>query len=137
RMLGVALSHMGVHEEAQAAIRRARELDPLYVMHQSLSSQIAFAARDYSAAGQFARQAIVVDPEFWIARVHLAQVYIELGEYELALAALNHPGKFGVNSKVIALRGYIFARSGRTEESLDVINTMISISKERYVPPYA
>ena len=36
RMLGVALSHMGAHEEAQAAIRRARELDPLYVMHQSL-----------------------------------------------------------------------------------------------------
>ena len=137
RMLGVALSHMGVHEEAQAAIRRARELDPLYVMHQSLSSQIAFAARDYSAAVQFARQAIVVDPEFWIARVHLAQVYIELGEYELALAALNHPSKFGVNSKVIALRGYIFARSGRTEESLDVIGTLISISKERYVPPYA
>ena len=137
RMLGVALSHMGAHEEAQAAIRRARELDPLYVMHQCLSSQIAFAARNYPAAVQFARQAIVVDPDFWIARVQLAQVYIELGEYELALAALNHPGKFGVNSKVIALRGYIFARSGRTEESLDVINTMISISKERYVPPYA
>ena len=50
RMLGVVLSHMCRHEEAQAAIRRARELDPLYVMHQSLSSQIAFAARDYSAA---------------------------------------------------------------------------------------
>ena len=60
-----------------------------------------------------------------------------MGEYELALVALSHPSKFGVNSKVIALRGYIFARSGRTEESLDVINTLISISKERYLPPYA
>ncbi len=48
RMLGVALSHMARHEEAQASIRRARELDPLYVMHQSLSSHIAFAARNYS-----------------------------------------------------------------------------------------
>jgi TolB-like protein/Tfp pilus assembly protein PilF len=137
RMLGVVLSHMCAHEEAQAAIRRARELDPLYVMHQSLSSQIAFAARNYPAAVQFARQAIVVDPEFWIAQLHLAQVYIELGEDELALAALNHTVKFGVNSKVIALRGYIFARSGRIEESQDVINTLISISRERYVPPYA
>jgi DNA-binding winged helix-turn-helix (wHTH) protein/Tfp pilus assembly protein PilF len=137
RMLGVLLSHMCRHNEAQAAIRRARELDPLYVMHQSLSSQIAFAARDFPAALQFARQAIAVDPEFWIAQVHLAQVYIELGENHLALAALNHPGKFGVNSKVIALRGYVFARLGRTEEARAVLNTLLAISKERYVPPYA
>lgn len=137
RMLGVVLSHMCRHEAAQAAIRRARELDPLYVMNQSLSSQIAFAARDYAAALQFARQAIVVDPEFWIARLHLAQVYVELGENELALAELSHPGKFGVNSKVVALRGYVFARMGRFEEAQEVINTLLSISKERYVPPYA
>jgi DNA-binding winged helix-turn-helix (wHTH) protein/tetratricopeptide (TPR) repeat protein len=137
RMLGIALSHMGRHEEASASIRRARELDPLYVMHQSLSSQIAFAARDYPAAVQFARQAIVVDPNFWIAQLHLAQVYIEMGENDLALAALNNSGKLGVNSKVIALRGYLFARMGRIEEANDVMNTLLSISKERYVPPYS
>jgi DNA-binding winged helix-turn-helix (wHTH) protein/Tfp pilus assembly protein PilF len=137
RMLGVVLSHGCRHEEAQASIRRARELDPLYVMHQSLSSQIAFAARDYPAAIQFARQAIVVDPDFWIARLHLAQVYIEVGENELALAAINNAGRLGVNSKVIALRGYLFARMGRIEEAQDVMNTLLSISQERYVPPYA
>jgi DNA-binding winged helix-turn-helix (wHTH) protein/tetratricopeptide (TPR) repeat protein len=137
RMLGVALSHMARHEDAQASIRRARELDPLYVMHQSLSSQIAFAARNYSAALQFARQAIVVDPEFWIGQLHLAQVYIELGENDLALTALNHSGKLVVNSKVIALRGYIFARAGRLEEAQNVLHTLLSIAQERYVPPYA
>jgi DNA-binding winged helix-turn-helix (wHTH) protein/tetratricopeptide (TPR) repeat protein len=64
RGLGVVLSHMCRPGEAQSAMRRARELDPLYVMHQSLSSQIAFAAREYSAAVAFARQAMVVDPLF-------------------------------------------------------------------------
>lgn len=137
RMLGVVLSHMCRHEEAQAAIRRARELDPLYVMHQSLSSQIAFAARDYPTAVQYARQAVAIDPDFWIAHLHLAQVYIELGENELALAALNHSGKLGMNSKAIALRGYLFARMGRAEESRDVLSALLSISNERYVPPYA
>ncbi len=112
RMLGVLLSHMCRHEEAQASIRRARELDPLYVMHQSLSSQIAFGARDYPAAVQFARQAIVVDPDFWIGQLHLAQVLIELGETDLALAALSNSGKLGVNSKVIALRGYRIRQDG-------------------------
>jgi DNA-binding winged helix-turn-helix (wHTH) protein/tetratricopeptide (TPR) repeat protein len=137
RMLGVALSHMGRHEEAAASIRRARELDPLYVMHQSLSSQIAFAARNYPAAVQFARQAIVIDPDFWIAQLHLAQVYIEMGENEFALAALNNSGKLGVNSKAIALRGYLFARMGRIEQANDVMNTLLAVSKERYVPPYS
>jgi TolB-like protein len=136
RMLGVLLSHASRHEEAKASIRRARELDPLYVMHQSLSSQIAFVARDYSAAVQFARQAIVVDPDFYIAKLHLAQVYIELGENDLALATLNSAGKLGVNSKIIAMRGYLFARTGRIEEANDVMNTLLSISQERYVPPY-
>ncbi len=137
RMLGVVLSHMCRHEEAQASIRRARELDPLYVMHQSLSSQIAFGARNYPAAVQFARHAIVVDPDFWIGQLHLAQVLIELGEMDLALAALNNSGKLGVNSKVIALRGYVFARMGRIEEAQHVLKTLLSIAKERYVPPYA
>ncbi len=137
RMLGVLLSHMCRHEEAQASIRRARELDPLYVMHQSLSSQIAFGARDYPAAVQFARQAIVVDPDFWIGQLHLAQVLVELGEMDLALAALNNSGKLGVNSKVIALRGYVFGRLGRSEEAQNVLQTLLAIARERYVPPYA
>jgi DNA-binding winged helix-turn-helix (wHTH) protein/tetratricopeptide (TPR) repeat protein len=137
RMLGVLLSHMCRHEEAQASIRRARELDPLYVMHQSLSSQIAFAARDYPAAVQFARQAIVVDPDFWIGQLHLAQVLVELGEMNLALAALNNSGKLGVNSKVIALRGYVFGKLGRSEEAQNVLQTLLAIARERYVPPYA
>jgi tetratricopeptide (TPR) repeat protein len=106
-------------------------------MHQSLSSQIAFGARNYPAAVQFARHAIVVDPDFWIGQLHLAQVLIELGEMDLALAALNNSGKLGVNSKVIALRGYVFARMGRIEEAQHVLKTLLSIAKERYVPPYA
>jgi tetratricopeptide (TPR) repeat protein len=137
RMLRVLLSHSGRHGEAQAAIRRARELDPLYVMHQSLSSQIAFAARDYSAAAQFARQATVIDPDFWIAQLHLAQVLTEMGNYDSALAALSNAGRLGVNSKVLALRGYVFGRMNRVDEAQDVVNTLMSIAKERFVPPYA
>ncbi|MGH9510887.1 MAG: winged helix-turn-helix domain-containing protein [Terriglobales bacterium] len=138
RALGVVLSHMRRHDEAQLAMRRARELDPLYVMHQSLSSQVAFAARDYSAAVQFARQAIVVDPEFWIAHLHLAQIYVELGEFSLALEELDSAGKLsGGNTKTIALRGYIFAKTQRPAEAREVLQTLGSISRERYVPPYA
>lgn len=138
RALAVLLSHMCRHEEAQLAMRRARELDPLYVMHQSLSSQVAFSARNYSAAVQFARQAIVVDPQFWIAHLHPAQVHVELGDYEPALDALNRAGQLsGGNTKAISLRGYLLAKIKRTSEAQEILQTLEAISRERYVPPYS
>jgi DNA-binding winged helix-turn-helix (wHTH) protein/Flp pilus assembly protein TadD len=138
RMLGILFAHMARHEEAQLATRRARELEPLVAVQHALSAQVAFVGRDYSAAVQFARQAIVVDPEFWIGLFQLGQAYVQLGENELALDALNHAGRFsGGNSKVISLRGYLFAKCGRTDEALQVLDTLKAIARDRYVPPYA
>jgi tetratricopeptide (TPR) repeat protein len=138
RMLGILLGHMGRHDEARTSLRRARELDPLVAVEHALSAQVAFAARDYEAAVQFARQAIVVDPEFWIGLSQLGQAYVQLGESKLALDALNNAGRFcGGNSKVVSLRGYLFAKLGRKDEALDVLNTLETIARERYIPPYA
>src|SRR5947207_5673246 len=41
------------------------------------------------------------------------------------------------NSKVLSLRGYLFAKLGRTNEALQVLNTLEAIARDRYVPPYA
>lgn len=138
RMLGIVLAHMGRPEEARPAIRRARELDPLLAVHHALSSQVAFSGREYSEAVQFARQSIVVDPEFWVGYMQLAQALEQLGQNDQALDALNSAGRFsGGNSKVVALRGYIFAKLGRTDEAREVLRTLVAIARERYVPPYA
>ena len=138
RMLGILLAQMGRHEEARPAIRRARELDPLVAVEHALSAQVAFVARDYAAAVQFARQAIVVDPEFWIGLFQLGQALVQLGESEQALDALNNAGRFcGGNSKAISLRGYVFAKLGRRNEALEVLQMLEAIARERYVPPYA
>ena len=118
-------------------MQRARELDPLYVMHQSLSSQIAFAAREFTSAMHFARQALIVDPEFWIAQLHLAQVAIEIGEFDLALDALNKAGRLsGGNSKTMAMRGYVLAKTGQVAQAAEILATMEGLSRQRYVPPY-
>jgi TolB-like protein/Tfp pilus assembly protein PilF len=138
RFLGIVLSHSGRHAEAQLAMRRARELDPFYPMQHALSAQAAFVAREYSTAAQFARQAMVVDPEFWIGHLQLAQADVELGENESAFRELNIAGRLSSsNSKVMALRGYLFARTQQTEDAMEVLRTLEAISRERYVPPYA
>jgi hypothetical protein len=43
--------------ESLASIRRSREFEPLLPMAHTLSAQVAFAARDFVLAAQFARQA--------------------------------------------------------------------------------
>ena len=61
-----------------------------------------------------------------------------MGENALALEALNRAGRFcGGNSKVISLRGYLFAKLDRTSEALEVLSTLEAIARERYVPQYA
>jgi tetratricopeptide (TPR) repeat protein len=138
RMLGILLAHMGRHDEAERAVRRARELDPLVAVQHALSAQVAFVAEDYAAAVRFARQAIVIDPEFWVGLFQLAQALVQLGENDQALEALNSAGRFsGGNSKVISLRGYLFARLGRIREALEVLATLQTIARDHYVPPYA
>jgi tetratricopeptide (TPR) repeat protein len=137
-MLGIVLSHLCRHEEALASIRRARELDPLSAMNRALSSQIAFAAGDLPNAIHFAREAIVLDPEFWIGHFQLAQAYAHLQQYDLAKESLNQANRFSAgNSKALSLRGYLLAKTGSTGEATEVIQTLNAISRERFVPPYA
>ena len=138
RMLGLLYSHWGRPQESLPAIRRARELDPLLAVHHGLSAQVAFAARDYALAAQFARQALVVDPNFWIGHFQLAQASVELGEYEVAERALEDARRnSGDNSKVASLRGYMRARLGRRDDAQQELRGLIERSRERYVPPCA
>jgi tetratricopeptide (TPR) repeat protein len=136
RTLGIVLSHMGRHDDAQSAMRCARQLDPLDFVHLALSAQVAFAARDYPGAIDFARQANVLDPEFWVGYYQLAQAYEQLDRNDLAFDALQKAGQFsGGNSKVVALRGYLFGKLGRAGEALEVLNTLDAVARERYIPP--
>jgi Flp pilus assembly protein TadD len=139
RLLGIALAHAGHREEeARQAMDRARALDPLQAMHHALSAQVAFLARDYTGALEFARQASVVLSDFWIGNLQMAQALERLGEYEQALTALSRgSGGGGENSKVISLRGYVLAKMGRTEEAELVLQTLEAIGRQRYMPPCA
>jgi TolB-like protein/Flp pilus assembly protein TadD len=136
-MLGHLLSFMGRHDEASTLMRRARELDPLSAVHQAMSSQAAFHAREYSAAAEHARQAIVIDPEFWVGYMMRGQAYEQLGETDLALEALVIAARLSHNSKPISLRGYLLARVGRMKDAREVLGMMEDVSRHRYMPPYA
>jgi TolB-like protein/DNA-binding winged helix-turn-helix (wHTH) protein len=138
RTLGHALSQSGRHSEAESAMRRTRELEPLEPLSYALSAQVAFQAREYHAAVEHARRAVLTDSEFWIGYAMLGQAYESTGETDLALEALTDAARFsGGNSKAISLRGYILAKTGRANEAREVLRRLEADAGERYVPPYA
>ena len=138
RIFGHALSQSGRHHEAETAMRRMRELEPLDALSNALSSQVAFQAHDLGAAADFARRAIALDPRFWIGYVELGQAYAALEDYELAVGLLTDATRLsGGNSKAISLRGYVLAKMGESERAREVLGSLQAASAHRYVPSYA
>lgn len=66
------------------------------------------------------------------------QACIELREFELAERALMSAERApGHNSKVLGLRGYLYALLGRPAEATELLDTLTVGSREHYVPPCA
>jgi TolB-like protein/Flp pilus assembly protein TadD len=137
-MLGHLLSQSGRHDEAARFVGRGRELEPLSSLHHAMSSQVAFQARDYAAALEHARQAVIVDPEFWVGYMMRGQAYERLGETDLAFDALAIATRLsGGNSKPISLRGYLLGKLAKVKDARALLKLMEDLSRNRYVPPYA
>jgi len=139
RTLGHVLSQMGAHADAERSMAHTRARDPFSPMTHALSAQVAFQARDLAAARQHARRATLVDSQFWIGHMQLAQAYVHAGETGLALESLADAARFsgGENSKTMAFRGYLMGRLGRTVEAEEALRALAEASTTRYVPPSA
>lgn len=138
RQHGHALSQSGRFAEADTAMLRTRDLEPLEPVSFALSAQVAFQNRDNTSARDFARRALELDASFWIGHVELGQAFAQMGETALALEALKDAARFsGGNSKALSLRGYVLARAGRSDEAREVLRALAHTAATRYVPPYA
>jgi Flp pilus assembly protein TadD len=66
------------------------------------------------------------------------QALEQLGEYDSALEALTTAARFsGENSKALSLRAYVLAKTGRADEARAMLRLLETVSKTKYVPPYA
>jgi tetratricopeptide (TPR) repeat protein len=121
-----------------AVARRVRELDPHSALSHSMCSQIAFSARDLEAAVGYAKEALLAEPDYWVAYFQLGQAYQQMDLAELALKALADASRLSNgNSKPVSVAAYTQAAIGHHREALALLAGLQQRSQEHYVPPYA
>jgi serine/threonine protein kinase/Tfp pilus assembly protein PilF len=129
------LLEMGRTDEAITEKRRVLEHDPVAVGTSSeLGLYYLTAGRNDEAIEQL-QKTLELDPNYPSALTRLGRAYAVKGEYDQAvkyirkaIAVDNTPGR-------LVQLGDVYARWGKTQEALDVIQELTSVSDKRYVSP--
>lgn len=137
-LLGMVLSQSGQDLEAREMLRRARELEPLFPLTYANSAYVETAAGTPRDGVEYARQAIAINPEFWVGYLQLGNTLIALDEPVAALEAFTMAARYsGDNSKAVSSRAFLLAQLGREEEAQTILDDLTTLSASQYVPPYA
>lgn len=118
----VFLLLQGRTEEALRSARRSTALDPLSSQaRQNLGRVLHFSGRHAQAIDEF-RQAVAMEPGLPRAHYLLGRAYLSAGDgaqaaKELEIAVELSKG----NSRYLACLGYIYGRTGRTDDARSII----------------
>ena len=128
---GWHLMWLGRHDEAIAEIKIAQELDPLSLVISRNLGQFFYYARQYDKAIEALQRTIDVDPNFSQVHLVLGSAYLQKSMYEEALAEFQKEiSQTGIGITAI---GITYAKMGRREEALQLLDDLIKRSKEEYV----
>jgi len=130
------LSNSGRHERAVAEIKLSRELDPVSLRTNAEEGQIFFFAKDYDNALDRLKQTIDLDPNFWLSHLFISRVYTEKGMHSEAVAEAKKAAELSGNSQSHAYRAYALAKWGKLSKARVVLDELLKLSSETYVPPY-
>ncbi len=134
--LGHLLSNLGRQDEAIVAICRARELDPLSLIANTLeASFLSLAQRDDEALARL-QKTFDIDPNFWVAHLHLGGIHFKNGRTGDAIGALQNARTLsGDGPQTIAALAYVYARTGDVNRARPLLQELHALSAQRYVPP--
>ena len=132
-MMGYSLMFQGRMEESVREFRRAEEVDP---MNEMILGGLSVALLDGDPAGaeRAARQAIEFSPDSLNAISALAYISLARGEKDEAVKLFEKVGKLG-GQNWLGYLGYGYAKVGRKEDALKVLEDLKKRSELGYVAP--
>jgi DNA-binding winged helix-turn-helix (wHTH) protein/tetratricopeptide (TPR) repeat protein len=127
--LAMLRAFQGRSEEALAAIRRARELEPMTLLYNSNHALVLYHSRRYDEAIAHARGLLEAQPQLHQVRSVLIRSLIEKDELVSALEQLPLRGRDTPNLSDAAL---VYARKGMREEALAEIARIEKVSAQGF-----
>jgi DNA-binding winged helix-turn-helix (wHTH) protein/Flp pilus assembly protein TadD len=102
-------------DEAFAAIRRARELEPMTLLYAGNYGMLLYMTRRYDEAVGFMDPLVAANPKFEQARSVLARALLASGQAERALEQLEARAEAGLFQSDL---GVVYAKLGRRDDAL-------------------
>ena len=119
--------------EAEAAARRAIEIDPISPTINIGPPLVLFFQREYQRAIEESKKVIELDPDYPYAHLFLGRSYIQQGEYEKGFASID-------KAKLLTFReghlGYGYAVSDRPEDAQKLLTELAEKSRPEHIAAY-
>jgi len=129
-------SNLGRKQEALAHARRARELNPVSPLIAALEGLILTHQIEHEEAVRRLREAVSLEPQFWLSHHLLANALIDAGQYEAALPESAEAKRLSpLQTLSDAFSAIALARLGRKDEARAILESLSAAARDRYVPP--
>src|SRR5580700_5840957 len=127
------LNTQGRFEEAQAAQKSARDLDPFsLILHMNVADPLFFS-RQYDLAVQQLVTLLEHEPRFFPALFQLGRVYVQMEKYKEAIDAFERALEFSQQQEALPALAHAYALAGRTQEARTILEEMKNDKTGRYV----
>lgn len=133
--LGFTLGMTQRLDEARAALKIAKQLDPFSASINTTSVWPVYWARLFDEAIEGFRAAAELHPGYWAAHYYLGLSYAHKGDYGQAIPALRHAAEIGDSIWRYPGLGFVYAQAGEPQRAREVLTKLNDIGRHQYVPP--
>jgi tetratricopeptide (TPR) repeat protein len=125
-------------DRAVDEIRTALELDPLSLIVNTHYGWVLYFARQYEEALQQYTRTLEMEPRFAMTRFLMAGSYLELRQFDAAIASLQQAIELTGRSslEMVAFLGHTLGRAGHRDEATGILKELLEAAKQRYVSPF-
>ncbi len=132
---GLLLAFRGKTEDARQELERARQLDPFSPIIRLNLAWVQFSAGDNDALIAASQKELAADPTFWDAYWDLGSAYVQKGELEQGIIALQKAVELSHQSTAtLSSLGYALGRAGKSYEAGLLLRTLQQRALHEPVP---